>query len=96
MPASAGRGLPATTAAELIQRHDAGMVQLGQRLGFAGEAFGERRIVADAGREDFQRDDAVQLLLPRLVNRAHAAFADEFEDFQLRKQRREFGDAAAD
>ena len=67
------------------------MIQLGQRLGFAGETFGKRGIIADAGRENLQRDDAVQLFLARLVNRAHAAFADEFEDFQLRKQRREFG-----
>ena len=43
------------------------------------------RIVADARRQDFQGDDAVELLLPRFVNRAHAALADEFQDFQLRE-----------
>ena len=73
-------------------RDDAGMIELRQRLGLAGEAFGKRGIVADAGRKNFQRDDAVELLLPRLIDRAHAAFADEFEDFELRKLRREFGD----
>ena len=67
------------------------MIQLGECAGFAGEAFGERGVVADAGRKNFQRDDSIQLFLARLVNRAHAAFADEFEDFKLRKQRREFG-----
>ena len=69
------------------------MIELRQRLGLAGEALGKRGIVADAGRQNFQRDDAVQLFLPRLIDRAHAALADEFEDFELRKfQRREFGD----
>ena len=41
---------------------------------------------ADARRQNFQRDKPVELLLPRLVNRAHAAFADEFKDFELREQ----------
>jgi hypothetical protein len=79
-----------SAATKFKKRHDARMVQLRQRLGFAGEAFGERRIVADAGRQNFQRHDAIELFLARFVNRAHAAFADEFEDFQLRKQRGQF------
>ncbi len=65
------------------------MIELRQRLGLARETFGKRRVLADAGREDFQSDDAIQLFLPRFIDRAHAAFADEFENFQLRKQRRE-------
>ena len=68
------------------------MIQLGERLGFAREASGECGIMADAGRKNFERDKAIQFLLPRLVNRAHAAFADEFQDFELREQRRQFGD----
>ena len=67
------------------------MIQLRERLGLAREATGERGVAANAGRKNFERDDAVQLLLPRLVNRAHAALADEFKHFQLREQRREFG-----
>ena len=63
------------------------MVQPGQRLGFAGEAFGKARVVPDARRQDLERHDAVQLLLPRLIDRAHAAAADELEDFELRKLR---------
>ena len=62
------------------------MVELRQRLGFAGEAFGKRRFIANARRQNFQRDEPVQLPLPRLVNRAHAALAEEFEDFELRKK----------
>src|SRR5208282_5942018 len=78
--------------AKLVQRDDAGMIQFRQRPGFAGEAFGKRRVFANPGWKNFQSDDPVQLLLSRLVNRAHAAFADEFEDFKLREQRREFGE----
>ena len=68
------------------------MIEFRQRLGLAGEALGKRGIVADAGRKNFQRHHAVELLLPRFINRAHAAFADEFEDFELRKFRGQFGD----
>ena len=68
------------------------MIQLRERPGFAREAPGERGVAADAGRKNFQRHEAVQFLLPRLVNRAHAALADEFQDFELREQRRQFGD----
>ncbi len=77
---------------KLIKRHDAGMVELGKGLGFAGETLGKRRVIANARRQDFQRDDTIQLLLPCLVNRAHAAFADKFENVQLGEQRCEFRD----
>ena len=78
--------------AKFVERHDAWMTQLGQSFGLAGETFRERGVVPDAGRENFQRDKAVELFLARLVNRAHAAFADQFENLQLREQRREFRD----
>jgi hypothetical protein len=80
-----------TSLPKLVQRHDARMIQLGERLGFARETFGECGISANSRRQDFQRDNAIQLLLACFVNRTHAAFADEFEQFQLRKQRRQFG-----
>ena len=72
--------------AELEQRHDIGMQQLGQRLRFPGEPFGKRGVAADARRQHFQRDDAVELFLARLIDRAHAALADEFGDLQLRER----------
>ncbi len=40
----------------------------------------------------FSATIAVELFLPRLVNRAHAALADEFEDFELRKFGRKLDD----
>ena len=74
-----------SAATKLVQRHNAGMIQLSQRLGFAREASGERGVMADARRKNLQRHQAVQFFLPCLVNRAHAALADEFQDFELRE-----------
>ena len=71
--------------AEFVDGHDVGMVQPGQRAGFAIEALGEIRSGGGLRREDFQRDDPVQGGLAGLVDGAHAAFADEVEDLQLRK-----------
>ena len=67
------------------------MVQPGQRLGFAREPFGELAVPILFLGQDFERDEAVQARLPRLVHHAHAAAAEAFEDFQLREQRRDFG-----
>src|ERR1019366_3388125 len=53
---------------------------------------GKRGIITDAGRKNLQRDNAVKLFLPRLENRPHAALADEFENFELRKFRGKFLD----
>ena len=38
-----------------------------------------------SGRQDLHGHQPVQFLLPGLVDRPHAAAAEEFEDFQLRK-----------
>ena len=67
------------------------MTELRERAGFARKPLREIPVVAGTRRENFQRDEAVQRRLARLVNRAHAAFADEFKDFELRKQFGEFG-----
>lgn len=63
------------------------MIELRQCPGFASEAFGKGRIIADAGRQDLECNNAVELLLTRLVHRAHAAFANEFQYLKLRKKR---------
>ena len=73
-----------------MDRDDAGVVQFCQSLGFTGETIRKSGCLTNGGRQDFQRHDAVKFLLADLVNRAHAAFADEFEDFKLREMRREF------
>src|SRR5262245_44924844 len=70
---------------EFVEGDDVGMVEPGQRLGFTGKAIGKRAIATNAGRENLQRDDPVQFLLPRLVNRAHATAADQSDDLELRE-----------
>jgi len=66
------------------------MIELGERLCLAREPLGKRRRHADAARQNLDRDEAVEFLLSRLVHCAHAAFADEFENFQLREKPAEF------
>ena len=51
---------------------------------------------ADFRRQDFHRHQAVELPLPGLVDRAHAAAAEQLEDFQLRNFRRNFLDRRRD
>ncbi len=72
-------------AAEIMDGNDAWVVEPGQRLGFAGEPFGESGVLTNPGRQNLERDDAVEFLLPGFVHRAHAAAADELEDFELGK-----------
>ena len=66
---------------EVVNGDDVGMVQGGQRLRLARETFGELRFPHALRCEEFQRHQAVQRLLPRLVNHAHAAAAQAFKDF---------------
>ena len=47
---------------------------------------------ADLRREDLQGHQPVQFLLPGLVDGAHAAFAEQFEDFELGKPPGQFLD----
>ena len=64
---------------------DVRVVQLPEHAGLAGETLGERGIARQLGREDFQRDDAIQRGLARFIDKAHAALADERFDFELGK-----------
>ena len=63
------------------------MVQRRERLRLARKAFGELCVAHALGRKQFQRDEAVQTFLPRLINHAHAPASEAFEDFKLRKMR---------
>jgi len=53
------------------------VVEPGHRAGFGGERLAEGCVRAELGREDFDRDVAVERLLPRLIHRAHAALGDQ-------------------
>src|SRR5207244_6089156 len=70
---------------------DSRMIELGKRAGLAGEPFGEGRVVAV--RQHLQCDHAVQSRLPGLVDRSHAACAEQFDNFQLWENGRDLGNA---
>ena len=78
---------------EVIDADDIRMVQPGQGAGLAGEALGKGRVAADLRRQNLYGDQAVQVLLPGFIDRAHAAAAEQFEDFQLWKPRSQVFDA---
>ena len=62
--------------AGLVDLRDARMLQPAERLRLALEAAQELR-VGQAWLDDFQRDDPARVILFRLVDRAHASFADQ-------------------
>ncbi len=64
-------------------RDNVGMVQPGDRARLAFEAVAEIRIAGVARRQYFHRHDAVHRHLPRLENRAHAAFAELRNQFVI-------------
>ncbi len=66
-----------------------GMEQLSQGLRLPSEALRKGGIATDARRQHLQSDDAVELLLARLIDGAHAALADELKHVQLRERRGE-------
>ena len=69
-----------------------GWLSLARALASRANRSANAASCADAGRQNLQRHDAVEFFLPRLVDRAHAAPADELDDFKLRKFRRQFLD----
>ena len=71
--------------AEFVDGDDVGMIQPGQGAGLAVEAFGKIRAPGGLRRENLERHDPVQHRLAGLINRPHAAFADQGENFELGK-----------
>ena len=57
----------------------------------AREPFDELPVPVLFPGQDFERDEAVQARLPGLIDHAHAAAAEAFEDFELGEQRGDFG-----
>ncbi len=78
--------------AEVMHGHNVGMVQTRQGAGLAVEPFGKAGIAGDRRWQYLQGNETVQGWLARLVNRAHAALADEAEDFELGKELGDFLD----
>ena len=71
----------AVVLADLVDRHDVGMVEVGRRLGFAVEPLHVLVRGELPGEDHLQGDRPVQLDLPGLVDHAHAAAGDLALDF---------------
>jgi len=69
--------------AEVIDRDDIRVVEPGQNPGLAVEAFGECGIGGQRLRQELERNQAVEPRLAGLEDDAHAALADDFQDFEL-------------
>ncbi len=70
----------AVVFADLVNLHDVRVAQPGDGAGLAVEARQLRLVSVGAGENHLERDQAVEGQLPRLVDDAHAAAADLFED----------------
>ncbi len=71
------------TLPEVMHGDDVGMAQPSQSLGFAEKPLGELGVCAPFRRENLERNEAIQFWLARLIDGAHAAFANQFDDLQL-------------
>ena len=72
--------------AEVMHRDDVRMIEGRERLRFLARTVRRSWDSSRAPeRRIFKRDEAVERFLPRLVDHAHAAATDEFDDFQLGK-----------
>ena len=77
----------AARLAEVVDGDDVRVLKAREGARLAREALGEARVARDGGRQNLERDQSVEPRLPRLVDGAHAALADQFEDLELRKER---------
>jgi hypothetical protein len=66
---------------EAVDVGDVGMVEGGQHLGLAPEPPEALRIVAERRRQDLERDVPVQFGVARPIHLAHAACAEQGDDF---------------
>src|SRR5205085_11733542 len=75
-----------SSLAEIVDRYDVRMHEPGQRPCFTVDSFGKSGGAGHTRRQDFQGDEAIQSALAGLIDRAHAAFADQGNDFELREK----------
>ena len=67
--------------ADVVERADVGVIELGDCAGFTIEALAELRIDSERPRQDLDRDEAIQPRVARLVDLAHPARAEGGHDF---------------
>ena len=66
---------------EAVDRGDVGMVERGQRLRFALEAHDAIGVCRECNRQDFERDEAVEVGVARAIHLTHAAGTERAQDF---------------
>src|SRR5262245_31227885 len=74
-------GLDAVTLFKAVNLADVGMVQRGERAGLALEPGQTFAIVCESLRQDFNRDVALELRVPRPIHLPHSALAEQRSDF---------------
>ena len=70
----------ALVLADLVDRHDARMVEVGRRLGLGVEPLDVGLVGELAGEDHLERDGPVEADLPRLEDDAHAAAGELADD----------------
>src|SRR5262249_47661398 len=78
----------ATLAADVVHRHDVGVMQLRSRVRFIAKALQLSRIHRSGKRQDLQRHLPAERDLLRLVDDAHAAATDFAEDTEVTENSR--------
>src|SRR5262249_30228668 len=68
---------------EIVHGDDVRMIEPGQRPGLARETLGERWVARYLWRQDLDRDQAIELRLPGLVDRPHAPLAEQGQHLEL-------------
>ena len=69
---------------DFINRADVGMVESGRGAGLAAETFEGLRVLGKILGQEFEGDEAAEFGVFRLVNHAHAATAEFFDDAVVR------------
>jgi hypothetical protein len=70
-----------------VDGDDVRVAEPGQHAAFAREPLGEGRIGGQRLGKNLQSDQPFDFRLARLEHETHAALADEFQNFELRKTR---------
>ena len=83
--------IEAIRLAKVVHRHDVGVIDAGDGLGFTLEALDELGVVAQRLIEDLHRNNAIEADLPTFVDQTHAALADFLHQFVIAEHSTEVG-----
>jgi hypothetical protein len=66
--------------ANVVDSADVGMIQRGRRLGFASKPFERLAVLREIFRKELEGNEAAEASVLRLVDHAHAAATELFDD----------------